>query len=129
MLKGSGSGLSNETSWVDLSLISNSGTLPFEDDAEAERIIAWNTVSERARLRLSLRMDVDSEDFEEHLSEMMEGVREDSVGVDGSCVSTGWKRAEDWPAEVERCVERGGRVVELIHGGEEINLVSWGLGV
>jgi len=89
MLKGSGSGLSKETSWIDLSLISNSGTLPFEDDVEVERIIAWNTVSERARLRLGLRMDVDSEDFDERLSEIMEGVREDSVGVDGSGISVG----------------------------------------
>ena len=88
-LKGSGSGLSKETSGVDLSLISNSGMLSFEDDAEAERIIAWNTVSEMARLRLGLRRDADSEDFEERLSEAIEGARRDSVGVSGDGVSTG----------------------------------------
>jgi len=89
MLTGSGSGLSKEVSGIDLSMISDSGTLPFEDDVEVERIIAWNTVSERAQLRLGLRTDVDLEDFEERLSEMMEAVRGDSVGVGGSGVSTG----------------------------------------
>jgi len=89
MLNGSGSGLSKETSAADLSLISDSGMLSFEDEPEAERIIAWNTVSEMARLRLGLRRDADSEDFEERLSEVMEGAREDSVGVDGSGVSVG----------------------------------------
>ena len=85
-LKGSGSGSSKETSRVDASLMSDSGVLPFE---EVERIIAWNTVSEMARVRLGLRRDVDSEDFEDRLSEVMEGVREDSVGVGGSGVSVG----------------------------------------
>lgn len=89
MLKGSGSGLSKETSGVDLSLISNSGMLSFEDDAEVERIIAWNTVSEMARLRLGLRRDADSEDFEERLSEVIEGARKDPVGVSGSGASAG----------------------------------------
>lgn len=89
MLKGSGSGLSKETSGIDLSLISDSGMLSFEDDAEAERIIAWNTLSEMARLRLGLRRDADSEDFEERLSEVMEGVRKVSVGVGGGGVSAG----------------------------------------
>ena len=42
-----------------------------------------------ARLRLGFRRDADSEDFEERLSEMIEGVREDSVGVDGSGGSVG----------------------------------------
>jgi hypothetical protein len=65
--------------------------LSFEDDVEVERIIAWNTVSEIARLRLGLRRDADSEDFEERLSEVMEGVRKDSVGVGGSGVSAGNK--------------------------------------
>ena len=46
-------------------------------------------MSEIARLRLGLRRDADSEDFEERLSEMMEEVREDSVGVGGSGVSAG----------------------------------------
>lgn len=86
MLKGSGSGLSKETSGVDWSLISTSGTLSFEDDTEVERIIAWNTVSEMARLRL--RRDTGSEDFEERLSEAME-VRTDSEDVGGSGVSAG----------------------------------------
>ena len=86
MLKGSGSGLSKDMSGIDLSLISDSGTLSFEDEVEVERIIAWNTVSEMARVRLGLRRDADSEDFEERLSEVMEGVEE---GVDGSGVSTG----------------------------------------
>jgi hypothetical protein len=53
---------------------------------EVERIIAWNTVSEMAQVRLGLRRDTDSEDFEEHLLEVMEGMEE---GVGGSGVSTG----------------------------------------
>lgn len=42
-----------------------------------------------ARLRVGLRRDTDSEDLEERLSEVMEGAREDSVGVDGSGISAG----------------------------------------
>lgn len=89
MLKGSGSGLSKDKSAIDLSLISDSGMLSFDDDAEAVRIMAWNTVSEIARLRLGLRREVDSEDFEERLSEVMEGAREESAGVGGSGDSAG----------------------------------------
>ena len=89
MLKGSGSGLSKERSAANLSLISDSGMLSFDDDAEAVRIIAWNTVSEMARLRLGLRREADSEDFEERLSEDIEGARKDSTGVGGSGGSTG----------------------------------------
>jgi hypothetical protein len=50
---------------------------------------------------------VDSEDFEERLSEVMEGVREDSVGVGGSGTSAGneGKRPEDRSAKVERRIE------------------------
>lgn len=88
-LKGSGSGSSKETSGVDPSLISDSGMLSFDDSVEVERIIAWNIVSEIARVRLGLRRDVDSEDFEERLSEMREGAWEDSVGVGGSGASVG----------------------------------------
>lgn len=89
ILKGSGSGLPKERSAADLSLISDSGMLSFDDDAEAVRIMAWNTVSEIARLRLGLRREADSEDFEERLSEDMEGAREDSTGVGGSGDSNG----------------------------------------
>ena len=46
-------------------------------------------LSEMARVRVGLRRDADSEDFEERLSEVMEGAREDSVGVDGRGVSGG----------------------------------------
>lgn len=88
-LKGSGTGSSKEMSGVSTELMSDSGMLSFEEDAEVERIIAWNTVSEMARLRLGLRRDVDSEDFEERLSEMREGGWEDPVGVGGSRASTG----------------------------------------
>lgn len=89
MLKGSGTDLSKDKSAADLSLISDSGILSFDDDIEAVRIMAWKTVSEMARLRLGLRMDADSEDFEERLSELIEGAHEDSVGVGGSGISTG----------------------------------------
>ena len=100
MLKGSGSGLSKDTSGVDLSLISNSGTLSFEDDMEAVRIMAWNTVSEIARVRPGLRRDADSDDFEERLSEEMEAARDDSVGVGGRGCSFGNRgrgRKTGWP--------------------------------
>lgn len=89
MLKGSGTGLSKDKSAADLSLISDSGMLSFDDDMEAVRIMAWKTESEIARLRLGLRRDADSEDFEERLSELMEGALDDSVGVSGNGGSAG----------------------------------------